>query len=82
MANSGSKVETLALPTFAGEGTFSAPRGISVQIPEGNFKNQIETLSQQPGMGSSDAVALDTARSIGSFTRHVLGAIWWTCRFT
>ena len=51
LTNSGSNTETLALPSFAGGGTFSAPGGISVQIPEGNFKNQIQTLSQQPGMG-------------------------------
>ena len=30
---------------------FSAPGGISVQIPEGSeIKTQIQTLSQQPGM--------------------------------
>ena len=39
-SDSGSNTQTLALPTFAGGGTFSAPGGISVQIPEGNFKNQ------------------------------------------
>jgi filamentous hemagglutinin len=31
--------------------TRTAPGGISVQIPEGDFKSQIATLSQQPGMG-------------------------------
>ena len=51
MSGSGSTTETLALPSFAGGGTFSAPGGLSVQIPEGNFKSQIQTLSQQPGMG-------------------------------
>jgi filamentous hemagglutinin len=51
MANSGSNTETLALPSFAGGGTFSAPGGISVQIPEGDFKSQITNLSAQPGMG-------------------------------
>jgi hypothetical protein len=30
---------------------FSAPGGLSVQIPDGNFKSQIQSLSQQPGMG-------------------------------
>ena len=50
-SGSGSNTETLALPSFAGGGTFSAPGGLSVQIPEGNFKSQIQTLSQQPGMG-------------------------------
>ena len=39
MSGSGSTTETLALPTFAGGGTFSAPGGLSVQIPEGNFKS-------------------------------------------
>jgi filamentous hemagglutinin len=51
MSGSGSTTQTLALPTFAGGGTFSAPGGLSVQIPEGNFKSQIQTLSAQPGMG-------------------------------
>ena len=30
---------------------FSAPGGITVQIPAGQFRSQITTLSQQPGMG-------------------------------
>ena len=51
MSGSGSTTETLALPTFAGGGTFSAPGGLSVQIPDGDFKSQIATLSAQPGMG-------------------------------
>jgi hypothetical protein len=51
MSGSGSTTETLALPTFAGGGTFSAPGGLSVQIPDGDFKAQIATLSAQPGMG-------------------------------
>ena len=51
MSGSGSTTETLALPTFAGGGTFSAPGGLSVQIPDGDFKTQIATLSAQPGMG-------------------------------
>ena len=50
-SGSGSNTQTLALPSFAGGGTLSAPGGLSVQIPDGNFKNQIQTLSQQPGMG-------------------------------
>jgi hypothetical protein len=49
--NSGSNTETLALPSFACGGTFSAPGGLSVQIPEGDFKSQITKLSAQPGMG-------------------------------
>jgi filamentous hemagglutinin len=51
MSGSGSTTETLALPSFAGGGTFTAPGGISVQIPEGDFKSQVTSLSQQPGMG-------------------------------
>ena len=51
MANSGSNTQTLALPSFAGGGTFSAPGGLSVQLPDGDFKRQITSLSQQPGMG-------------------------------
>lgn len=51
MSGAGSTTETLALPSFAGGGTFSAPGGLSVQIPDGDFKTQIATLSAQPGMG-------------------------------
>jgi filamentous hemagglutinin len=40
-----------ALPSFAGGGTFSVPGGISVQIPDGELKGQIQSLSAQPGMG-------------------------------
>ncbi|MCW8177992.1 hypothetical protein, partial [Verminephrobacter aporrectodeae] len=29
---------------------FSAPGGLVVQIPDGDFRRQIQTLSQQPGM--------------------------------
>jgi filamentous hemagglutinin len=50
-SGSGSTTQTMALPTFAGGGTFTAPGGISVQIPEGDFKSQIQSLSAQPGMG-------------------------------
>ena len=39
------------MPSFAAGGTFSAPGGMSVQIPEGELKSQIQTLSAQPGMG-------------------------------
>jgi filamentous hemagglutinin len=60
MSGSGSTTETLALPSFAGGGTFTAPGGLSVQIPEGNFKNQIQTLSQQPGMGYLNDLAART----------------------
>jgi filamentous hemagglutinin len=31
--------------------SFPAPGGITVQIPAGDFRSQIATLSQQPGMG-------------------------------
>lgn len=53
MVNSGTKAETLVLPTFSGptKPTFTAPGGLSVQIPDGNFKSQVATLSSQPGMG-------------------------------
>jgi filamentous hemagglutinin len=40
-----------ALPSFAGGGTFSVPGGISVQIPDGELKGRIQSLSAQPGMG-------------------------------
>jgi filamentous hemagglutinin len=50
-SGSGGLTETMALPSFAGGGTFTAPGGISVQIPEGDFKSQITSLSSQPGMG-------------------------------
>ena len=51
--NQGSTAETLAMPSFTGPNkpVFSAPGGLSVQIPDGNFKSQIQTLSTQPGMG-------------------------------
>jgi filamentous hemagglutinin len=51
-AGSGSTVETLTLPSFTGpsQPTFTAPGGLSVQIPTGDFKTQIQSLSQQPGM--------------------------------
>ncbi len=57
---SASTVETLALPSFAGGGTFTAPGGLSVQIPAGDFKNQIETLSAQPGMEYLNALTART----------------------
>jgi filamentous hemagglutinin len=46
--NQGSLTETLTLPRFTGtvNTPFRAPGGISVQIPEGEFKSQIATLSQ------------------------------------
>jgi hypothetical protein len=51
--NQGSRTETLTLPSFTGtvNTPFKAPGGITVQIPAGEFRSQIATLSQQPGMG-------------------------------
>lgn len=50
--NQGSKDETLILPSFNGptKPVFSAPGGLSVQIPAGDFRTQINTLATQPGM--------------------------------
>ena len=44
--NQGSAVETLVLPSFSGlaKPGFSAPGGLTVQIPNGNFKSQINSL--------------------------------------
>ncbi len=52
MVNQGSTAETLVMPSFTGPNkpVFSAPGGLTVQIPDGNFKSQIQTLSTQPGM--------------------------------
>jgi filamentous hemagglutinin len=57
--NQGSNVETLALPSFTGPRvpSFSAPGGLSVQIPAGEFKSQLTSLSQQPGMGYLNTLA-------------------------
>lgn len=51
--NQGSIGETLNLPSFTGPSKpiFTAPGGLSVQIPSGDFTSQINTLSRQPGMG-------------------------------
>jgi filamentous hemagglutinin len=50
--NQGSNTETLTLPSFTGpdKTPFRAPGGISVQIPEGDFKSQVSALTTQPGM--------------------------------
>ncbi|MCW8205090.1 DUF637 domain-containing protein, partial [Verminephrobacter aporrectodeae] len=50
--NSGSTTQTGVLPSFTGPSApvFSAPGGLVVQIPDGDFRRQIQTLSQQPGM--------------------------------
>jgi hypothetical protein len=54
--NQGSRTETLTLPSLSGtvNTPFKAPGGITVQIPEGDFRSQIATLSAQPGMGYLD----------------------------
>lgn len=50
---SGSTVETMTLPSFSGpqRPVFNAPGGLMVQVPAGELRTQIQTLSQQPGMG-------------------------------
>jgi hypothetical protein len=50
---SGSTVETMTLPSFTGpqRPVFNAPGGLTVQVPDGELRTQIQTLSQQPGMG-------------------------------
>ncbi len=57
MSGSGSTTQTMALPSFAGGGTFSAPGGLYVQIRDGDIRAQIQTLSQQPGMGYLNALS-------------------------
>ena len=51
--NQGTSHETLVLPSFTGptKPGFTAPGGLSVQIAEGDFRIQINTLGAQPGMG-------------------------------
>ncbi|MCW5321916.1 hypothetical protein D5039_12345 [Verminephrobacter aporrectodeae subsp. tuberculatae] len=50
--NSGTTTQTGVLPSFTGPSApvFNAPGGLVVQIPDGDFRRQIQTLSQQPGM--------------------------------
>jgi hypothetical protein len=57
--NQGSRTETLTLPSFTGtvNTPFKAPGGITVQIPAGEFRSQIATLSQQPGMSYLNELA-------------------------
>jgi filamentous hemagglutinin len=52
MVNQGIREETLTLPSFTAPRapSFSTPGGISVQIPAGEFRSQMATLSAQPGM--------------------------------
>ncbi|RNK09099.1 hemagglutinin, partial [Neisseria meningitidis] len=49
-AGRGSNIETLQLPSFTGPvaPVLSAPGGYIVDIPKGNLKTQIETLTKQP----------------------------------
>lgn len=51
LSGSGSTVETMVLPKFTGPSkpVFVGP--VLAQIPTGDFKTQIQILSQQPGMG-------------------------------
>jgi hypothetical protein len=60
--NQGSRTETMTLPSFTGtvNTPFRAPGGITVQIPAGEFRSQIATLSQQPGMGYLNELAART----------------------
>jgi filamentous hemagglutinin len=57
--NQGSRTETLTLPSFTGtvNTPFKAPGGITAQIPAGEFRSQIATLSAQPGMGYLNELA-------------------------
>ncbi|MGR6980989.1 two-partner secretion domain-containing protein [Testudinibacter sp. P27/CKL/0425] len=51
MKDRGSIVETLNLPTFTGPTpVFTAPGGLSVQLPQGAFRTEVEKLAKQPGM--------------------------------
>jgi hypothetical protein len=61
-AGSGSTIETLTLPSFTGpsQPIFTAPGGLSVQIPAGEFTTQIQSLSQQPGMAYLQTLATRT----------------------
>jgi filamentous hemagglutinin len=47
--NQGSRTETLTLPSFTStiNTPFKAPGGITVQIPDGEFRSQNATLRQQ-----------------------------------
>ncbi|MBL1377833.1 hypothetical protein [Zobellella iuensis] len=48
----GSYQETLTLPRFSGPGlpVFQAPGGLTVQLPAGDFRRQVQKLAGQPGM--------------------------------
>lgn len=47
----GSFTETLVMPSFHGPKAPEFKGPVLAQIPAGEFKTQIQTLSQQPGMG-------------------------------
>jgi hypothetical protein len=49
-AGNGSTEQTLIQTQLKGQTTFDPSLNISVQIPEGNLKTQIQTLSSQPGL--------------------------------
>jgi hypothetical protein len=49
-AGNGSTEQTLTQTQLKGQTTFDPSLNISVQIPEGNLKTQIQTLSSQPGL--------------------------------
>jgi hypothetical protein len=53
LTDRGSVTKTaMALPSFVGGVAFSAPGGLSVQVPQSaDLKTQIAALSAQPGMG-------------------------------
>lgn len=59
LANNGSYIETLAMPSFSGPRlpVFSAPGGLTVQIPAGELRTQIQALAQQPGMAYLNTLA-------------------------
>ncbi|MBY0446203.1 MAG: DUF637 domain-containing protein, partial [Burkholderiales bacterium] len=59
MVGKGSTVQTMALPTFTGPTApvFSAPGGITAQIPDGELKTQVTQLANQPGMAYLQALS-------------------------
>jgi filamentous hemagglutinin len=51
LALTNTRVQALGIQFYgADKPVFNAPGGLSVQIPDGNFKSQIQSLSSQPGM--------------------------------
>jgi filamentous hemagglutinin len=53
----GSFTETLVMPSFHGPKAPEFKGPVLAQIPAGEFKTQIQILSQQPGMGYLNALA-------------------------